>query len=96
MAKEETVLQGMIDKLFESGRCYSMEMNVEKTKLTRISRKPSPVTIMIGQKQVENVECFKYLGNVLTNVGRRTCVIKSRISKLRSTRRRIFLPTHWT
>ena len=28
MAKEETVLQGMIDKLNEIGRCYDMEMNV--------------------------------------------------------------------
>ena len=31
MAKEETVLQGMIDKLIEIGRCYGMEMNVEIT-----------------------------------------------------------------
>ena len=29
MAKEETVLQGMIDKLIEVGRSYGMEMNVE-------------------------------------------------------------------
>ena len=60
MAKEETVLQGMIDKLIEIGRCYCMEMNVEKTKVMRISRQPSPVTIMIDQKQLENVECFEY------------------------------------
>ena len=32
MAKEETVLQGMIDKLTEIGRCCGMEMNVEKNK----------------------------------------------------------------
>ena len=30
--KEEKVLQGMIDKLIETGRCYGMEMNVEKNK----------------------------------------------------------------
>ena len=36
MAKEETVLQGMIDKLIEIGSCYGMEMNVEKTKVMRI------------------------------------------------------------
>ena len=30
MAKEETVLQGTIDKLIETGRYYGMEMNVEK------------------------------------------------------------------
>ena len=29
MAKEETVLQSMIDKLIETGRYYGMEMNVE-------------------------------------------------------------------
>jgi hypothetical protein len=28
MAKEETVLQGMIDKQIEIGRCYGMDMNV--------------------------------------------------------------------
>ena len=67
MAKEETVLQGMIDKIIEIGRCYGMEMNVGKTKVMRISRKPSPVTIMIEQKQLENVECFKYLGSILTH-----------------------------
>jgi len=41
MAKEETVLQGMIDKATEIGRCYGMEINVEKTKVMRISRQSS-------------------------------------------------------
>jgi hypothetical protein len=31
ITKEEMVLQGMIDKLIETGRFYGMEMNVEKT-----------------------------------------------------------------
>ena len=30
MAKEEKVLQGMIDKRIKIGSCYGMEMNVEK------------------------------------------------------------------
>ena len=42
----------------------------------RISRQPSPVTIMTDQNQLENVE---YLGSMLTNEGRCTCEIKSRI-----------------
>ena len=50
MSKEEMVLQSMIDELIEVGRCCGMEMNVEKTKVMRISRQPAPVTIMIGQK----------------------------------------------
>ena len=50
----------------------------------RISRQPSPVTIMIDQKQLENVECFKYLGSILTNDGRCTCEIKSRITMVKA------------
>jgi len=40
LAKEEKVLQDMIDKLIETGRCYGMEMSVEKTKVMRISSQP--------------------------------------------------------
>jgi hypothetical protein len=36
LAMEEKVLQDMIDKLIEIGRCYGMEMNVEKIKVMRI------------------------------------------------------------
>jgi len=32
LAKEEKELQDMNDKLIEIGRCYGMEMNVEKQK----------------------------------------------------------------
>jgi len=53
---------------------------VEKTKVMRISRQPFPVKIMIDQKQLENVESFKYLGSILTNDGRCTCEIKCRIA----------------
>jgi len=53
-----------------------MEMNVEKTKVMRISGQPFPVKITIDQKQLENVESFKYLGSILTKDGRCTCEIK--------------------
>ena len=39
-------------------------MNVEKTKVMRISREPSPLEIMTDQKRMENVEYFNYLGNI--------------------------------
>jgi hypothetical protein len=35
---------------------------------------------MIDQKQLENVESFKYLGSMLTNDGRCTCEINSRLA----------------
>jgi hypothetical protein len=59
-----------------------MEMNVEKTKVMRISRQPTPVTIKIDQKQLENVKCFKYLGRLLTDDGR--CKAKSKAVPLQT------------
>jgi len=38
LAKEEAVLQDMNDSLIETGRCYGMAINVEKTKAMIISR----------------------------------------------------------
>ena len=70
-----------------------MKINVEKTKVMSISRQPSPITIRIDQKQLENVEFFKYLGSLLTNDGRHTCEIKSRISMEKAA---FVLPANWT
>jgi hypothetical protein len=36
--KDDAVLQGMTERLTEIGRCYEMDINVEKTKVTRIFR----------------------------------------------------------
>jgi hypothetical protein len=51
----------MIDRLIETGRRYGMEINVEGTKVMRISRQPCPIQIMIDKK---NGECgiFKLFG----------------------------------
>jgi hypothetical protein len=75
-----------------------MEMNVEKTKVMRISRQPLPVKFMIDQKQLENVESLKYLGSMLTNDGRCTCDIKSRIAmaKAEFSKKSLFLLAKWT
>jgi hypothetical protein len=59
LAKEELVLQDMTDKLTEIGRCYGMEMNVEKTKGMRISTQSYSVKLVIHQKQLENVDFLK-------------------------------------
>ena len=75
-----------------------MEMNVEKTKVMTISRQPSTVTIMIDQIQLENVECFKYLRSILTNDGRCTCEIKSRIvmAKAAFNKKKTLFTSKWT
>jgi len=84
LSKEEKVLQDMTDKLAEIGGCYGMEINVEKTKVMRISRQPFPVKILIDQKQLENVESFKYFGSILTNDGKCACEIKCRIAMVKA------------
>jgi hypothetical protein len=43
LAKEDALLQGITESLHEIGRCYGMEMNVEKPKVIRISRQPSAI-----------------------------------------------------
>jgi hypothetical protein len=80
LAKEETILQSMIDKLIEVGRGYGMEISVEKTKTMRISKQPFPLQIKIDKKLVENVEEFNYLGSMITNDARCTREIKARIA----------------
>jgi hypothetical protein len=97
LAKEEKVLQDMINKQTEIGRCCGMEMFVEKTNVMRISKQPFPVKIMIDQKQLKIVESFNYLGSILTNDGRYTSEIKSRIAMAKATfnKKRALLLTHW-
>jgi len=80
LAKEDAVIQSMSDRLNETGICYGIEMNVKKTKVIRISRQPSPLEIMIDQKQPENVKYFNYVCSMITNDKRCTCEIKSRIA----------------
>jgi hypothetical protein len=57
-----------------------MEMNVEITNVMRILRQQFPVQRMIDQKQLENIESFKYLGGMLTNGERCTRETKYRIA----------------
>ena len=59
LGKKETVLQGMFDRLTEIGRCCGMEMNVEKTRVTRISMQLSPIQIVICKTR-NNVEYFNF------------------------------------
>jgi hypothetical protein len=55
-------------------------MNVQTTKVMRISRQQSPKQVMIDQKQLENVEYFSYFGSMITNDARCTREIKSWIA----------------
>jgi hypothetical protein len=51
---------------------------VKKTKIMIISRQKSLIQNMIDQKQLENVEYFKSLGSLVTNVARCTHKMETR------------------
>jgi hypothetical protein len=77
LAKKETVLHGMINRLMAIVRFYGMEMNVEKPKVMKISKKPYPIQITIDKK-MENVEYFNYLESVIAKDESCTRDIKSK------------------
>ena len=56
-------------------------MNVERTKVLRISRQPSPTQTMIDQKQKDNVEYFNCLDSMITNDARCASEIISSIAR---------------
>jgi hypothetical protein len=70
--KEGTVPEGVIDRLIEIGRCFGVEMNIEETKVMRISRQRSLLQSMIAQEQLENVQFFSHVGSLLTDDVRHT------------------------
>jgi hypothetical protein len=53
---------------------------MEKTKLQAIPKQTPPVQVMADEKELENVEYFNCLGDVITNDARHTGENKSRIA----------------
>jgi hypothetical protein len=58
--------------LFEGSKEYSVYIDILQGE--------SHSKLLLDQKQLENVESFKYLGSILTNDGRCTCEIKCRFA----------------
>ena len=54
------VLQGTIETLLQTERCYGMEMNMEKTKVMSISRQPSLIDYE-KSKPIGELEIFQLL-----------------------------------
>jgi hypothetical protein len=65
-------------------------------KVMGISRQPFPLKIMIDQKQLENVEPFKYLGSMLATMEDVLVKLNPGLlwQKLQLTRRGLFLLAH--
>ena len=67
LAKNEETLQAMMDRMVETGKSYGMDINIDKSKVMRISKRDKPLRIVMGNQELENVVQFKYLGSLVTN-----------------------------
>jgi hypothetical protein len=87
----------VIGGLIEMGRRCGMEMNVEETRVMRISRQPSPIQIMIDQKQLKSVKYFNCLVSMITNDAKCTHEIKCRKAMAKAAlNKKSILPDNWT
>ncbi|MGX9339094.1 hypothetical protein, partial [Pantoea dispersa] len=59
---------------------YGMEINIEKSKVMRISKREKPLRITVDNRELENVNQFKYLGSFLTKDAHCTSEIRARIA----------------
>ena len=62
MANTAMGLQTIINRLEKTSRKYGMKINVEKTKVMKITRgEKEMITIHLNGKKIEQVNKFKYL-----------------------------------
>ena len=59
----------MVNGLVDSGRKYGMEINIDKSQVMGVSRCNEPLQIKVNNRELEEVDHFKYLGSVLTKDG---------------------------
>jgi hypothetical protein len=64
----------------------------------KISRQPSSNTAYGRSKHLENMECFNYLGSMLTNDAMCTLEIKSRIAMAKAAfnKKKTLSTSNWT
>ena len=68
LARKEEELFKLLNQLEKASTTYAMEMSAEKTKLMTNNTRGISSDIRIGGQNLENVQSFKYLGQMLPNV----------------------------
>ena len=72
-------LQKIMDRLNDTAKAFDMKINVDKTKVMKVSRNGGEINISIDGQKVEQVSKFKYLGAWITEDGRSEVEIRTRI-----------------
>jgi hypothetical protein len=62
LVREETALQGIMSDRLKLEHAMEWKGMWKKTKAMGISREPSPVQIILDQKQLQNVDYLNYFG----------------------------------
>ena len=56
----------MGNRLVNTGKNYGMEMNTDTSQIMRVSRNKESLRIKVGNRELREVDHFKYLGSALT------------------------------
>ena len=67
-----------MNRLVDTGRKYGMEIKIDKSQVMRVSRSNESLQIKVNNREIKEVDEFKYLGSVLTRDGYCTREIKTR------------------
>ena len=82
VATTEKDIQNLLDVVNEKGQKFNVEMNVEKTKVLVISRDQNTrANLQLNGQVIEQVECFKFLGSIITDDGKSQREVSSRIAE---------------
>ncbi|GFS16330.1 endonuclease-reverse transcriptase [Elysia marginata] len=85
LAESENDLHNLVTIIEEKSEPYGLMMNTKKTKVMVISKtEPPKVNIKMKEKCIEQIEQFKYLGQLITTDARSDDEIKSRITITKS------------
>ena len=55
-------MKKIMDRLNDTAKSYDMKINVNKTKVMKVSRNGGAMNIIVDGQKVEQVSKFKYLG----------------------------------
>ena len=79
------IIYELMNRLVETARKYGMEINIDKSPVMRISWSNESLQIKVNNRELKEVDHFKYLGSVLTRDGYCTREIKMRIAIAKET-----------
>ena len=66
----------MVNRLVDTGRKYGMEIDIDKSQVMRVSRSNESLQNKVNNRELKEIDHFKYLGSVLARDRYRTRKIK--------------------